>query len=53
MSYWDSSALIKLYVQGFDSAAFRSLAANATWVVTALICTCAGVPRCAAYLFCL
>jgi len=35
MSYWDSSALIKLYVQEFDSAAFRALAANATQVVTA------------------
>jgi hypothetical protein len=35
MSYWDSSALIKLYVQEFDSAVFRGLAANATRVVTA------------------
>jgi predicted nucleic acid-binding protein len=35
MSYWDSSALIKLYVQEFDSAAFRAFAAKATRVVTA------------------
>ena len=35
MSYWDSSALIKLYIQEFDSAAFRALAANATKVRTA------------------
>ena len=35
MSYWDSSALIKLYVQEFDSAVFRAFAANATRVVTA------------------
>jgi len=35
MSYWDSSALIKLYVQEVDSAAFRAFAANATQVVTA------------------
>jgi predicted nucleic acid-binding protein len=35
MSYWDASALIKLYVQELDSAAFRALAANTTQVVTA------------------
>ena len=26
MSYWDSSALVKLYVQELDSAEFRELA---------------------------
>ena len=35
MSYLDSSALIKLYVQEFGSALFRGLAASVTRVVTA------------------
>jgi hypothetical protein len=30
MSYWDSSALIKLYVQELDSATFRELAVKAS-----------------------
>ena len=34
MSYWDSSALIKLYVQELDSAEFRALAAKASRVAT-------------------
>ena len=28
MSYWDSSALVKLYVQELDSAEFRHAARN-------------------------
>ena len=39
MSYWDSSALVKLYVQELDSAEFRELAVKtsgvATWVAHA------------------
>jgi uncharacterized protein with PIN domain len=34
MSYWDSSALVKLYVQELDSLEFRALAAKASRVVT-------------------
>ena len=34
MSYWDSSALIKLYVQELDSAEFRELAVKASRVAT-------------------
>ena len=30
MSYWDSSALVKLYVQELDSAEFRELAVKAS-----------------------
>jgi uncharacterized protein len=35
MSYWDSSALLKLYVQEPDSAQFRALALEASRVTTA------------------
>jgi predicted nucleic acid-binding protein len=35
MSYWDSSALLKLYVHEADSAQFRALALEATRVTTA------------------
>jgi hypothetical protein len=34
MSYWDSSTLLKLYVQEPDSAEFRALAAKASRVTT-------------------
>src|ERR1700722_14739221 len=34
MSYWDSSALVKLYVQESDSTEFRELAVNANRVAT-------------------
>ena len=34
MSYWDSSALVKLYVQELDSEEFRELALNASRVAT-------------------
>jgi predicted nucleic acid-binding protein len=34
MSYWDSSALVKLYVQELDSAEFRALAVKASRVAT-------------------
>jgi predicted nucleic acid-binding protein len=34
MSYWDSSALVKLYVQEPDSTEFRELAVNASRVAT-------------------
>ena len=34
MSYWDSSALVKLYVQELDSAEFRELAVKASRVTT-------------------
>ena len=34
MSYWDSSALVKLYVQELDSAEFRELAVKASRVAT-------------------
>lgn len=34
MSYWDSSALVKLYLQEPDSAQFRALALRANPVVT-------------------
>ena len=34
MSYWDSSALVKLYVQELDSAEFRELAVKASRVST-------------------
>jgi uncharacterized protein with PIN domain len=34
MSYWDSSALVKLYVQESDSTEFRKLAVNASCVAT-------------------
>ena len=34
MSYWDSSALVKLYVQELDSTEFRELALNARRVAT-------------------
>ena len=34
MSYWDSSALVKLYVQELDSTEFRELAVNASRVAT-------------------
>lgn len=34
MSYWDSSALVKLYVQELDSVDFRALAAKASRVTT-------------------
>src|SRR5271165_963207 len=34
MSYWDSSALVKLYVQELDSAEFRELAVKANRVAT-------------------
>jgi predicted nucleic acid-binding protein len=34
MSYWDSSALVKLYVQEPDSARFRSLAVETSRVAT-------------------
>ena len=34
MSYWDSSALVKLYVQELDSTEFRELAVNANRVAT-------------------
>jgi hypothetical protein len=34
MSYWDSSALVKLYVQEMDSAEFRALAVEASRAVT-------------------
>jgi predicted nucleic acid-binding protein len=34
MSYWDSSALVKLYVQELDSTEFRELAVNASCVAT-------------------
>jgi hypothetical protein len=36
MSYWDSSALVKLYVQELDSTEFRELAVNASRVADAL-----------------
>src|ERR1700736_2334399 len=34
MSYWDSSALVRLYVQELDSAEFRELAVKASRVAT-------------------
>jgi uncharacterized protein with PIN domain len=34
MSYWDSSALVKLYVQELDSAEFREVAVKASRVAT-------------------
>ena len=34
MSYWDSSAVVKLYVQELDSAEFRELAVKASRVAT-------------------
>jgi predicted nucleic acid-binding protein len=34
MSYWDSSALVKLYVQELDSAEFRELAVKTSRVAT-------------------
>ena len=34
MSYWVSSALVKLYVQELDSTEFRELAVNASRVAT-------------------
>jgi hypothetical protein len=34
MSYWDSSALVKLYVREFDSAEFRELAVKASRLAT-------------------
>ena len=34
MSYWDSSAVVKLYVQELDSAEFRELAEKASRVTT-------------------
>jgi len=34
MSYWDSSALVKLYAQESDSTEFRELAVNASRVAT-------------------
>jgi predicted nucleic acid-binding protein len=34
MSYWDSSALVKLYMQELDSAEFRELAVKASRVAT-------------------
>ena len=34
MSYWDSSALVKLYVRELDSAEFRALALEARRVAT-------------------
>jgi predicted nucleic acid-binding protein len=34
MSYWDSSALVKLYVQELDSEEFRELALRASRVAT-------------------
>jgi predicted nucleic acid-binding protein len=34
MSYWDSSAVVKLYVQELDSEEFRELALKASRVVT-------------------
>ena len=34
MSYWDSSAVVKLYVQELDSAEFRELAVKASRVTT-------------------
>ena len=34
MSYWDSSALVKLYVEELDSAEFRALAVKASRVAT-------------------
>ena len=34
MSYWDSSALVKLYVQELDSEEFRELALKASRVAT-------------------
>lgn len=37
MSYWDTSALLKLYLQEPDSADFVSLAATASELVTAFI----------------
>jgi hypothetical protein len=37
MSYWDSSVLVKLYVQELDSAEFRELAVKASRVATGSI----------------
>jgi len=37
MSYWDSSALVKLYVREPDSAEFRALASKANRVTTGSI----------------
>lgn len=37
MSYWDTSALLKLYLQEADSAAYVNLAANDPEIVTAFI----------------
>jgi predicted nucleic acid-binding protein len=34
MSYWDSSALVKLYVQELDSSEFQTLAREASRVAT-------------------
>jgi predicted nucleic acid-binding protein len=34
MSYWDSSALVKLYVQELDSEEFRELAVKTSHVAT-------------------
>jgi predicted nucleic acid-binding protein len=34
MSYWDSSALLKLYVQELDSSEFQTLAREASRVAT-------------------
>jgi len=37
MSYWDSSALVKLYVREPDSAEFRALASKASRLTTGSI----------------
>jgi hypothetical protein len=34
MSYWDSSALVKLFVQEWDSAVFRTLALETNRLAT-------------------
>jgi hypothetical protein len=36
MSYWDSSALVKLYVQELDSAEFHALAVKASRVASGI-----------------
>ena len=37
MSYWDTSALVKLFVAEADSAQFQQLAVSATRIVTAAV----------------
>jgi len=54
MSYWDSSALVKLYVQELDSAEFRELAVKASRVATGSIVrggSCARLGGTAAFAF--